>query len=51
MPRHQFESLFEDLEGVIVVAPAISTLCPDWPQDINPHLDSIQDEYWNWVHQ
>ncbi|KAF2468385.1 terpenoid synthase [Lindgomyces ingoldianus] len=49
MPRHQFEPLFEDLEGVVLVVPAISTLCPDWPLGINPHLESIQEEFFNWV--
>jgi hypothetical protein len=51
MSKNQFEPLFEDLEGVILEVPAISTLCPDWPLGINPHLESIQDEYVAWVHQ
>ncbi|KAF2704365.1 terpenoid synthase [Pleomassaria siparia CBS 279.74] len=51
MPLPQFESLFEDLEGAVLVVPAISTLCPDWPLGINPHLDSIQNDFWDWVHR
>jgi hypothetical protein len=51
MPTDQFESLFEVFEGATLVVPAISTLCPDWPLGINPHLDSIQDDFWDWVNQ
>lgn len=51
MPQHQFEPLFEDLEGTILVVPAISELCPDWPLGINPYLDDIQDDFVAWVEQ
>jgi hypothetical protein len=51
MSMNQFEPLFKDLEGVILVVPAITALCPDWPLGMNPRLESIQEEYWSWVHQ
>lgn len=52
MPVNQFEPLFKDLEGVILEIPAVTDLGPPkWPLRINPHLESIKEEFWSWVHQ
>ena len=44
-------TLFEGLEGSRLVIPCIEALSPDWKVGINPHLESIRNEYNSWVFQ
>ena len=46
---HQFETLFDDLGGATVRIPSVEQLSPGWLLRKNPHLESIREEFGEWV--
>ena len=46
---HQFDSLFDDLEGAAIVVPSVEGLSPKWPLRKNPKIEEIREDYVEWV--